>query len=415
MRALNHARHFAIDLVNADGELMPVPDSPLEVRELMSGLNEASVLLKQQLLLIEDGLRQHHIHEAQLAEQNEQLGAIFSLSRDGLVTFDTQGRVQFVNQAFLSLTGLRQDDVLGQAFEDVDQRLTAKAATGSSFNGLAACFAMDSEQDLADPLLILTGERRVVLSVSGRNSQAKSVSRVLYVCDVTKQHTLDQMKSEFLSMAAHELRTPMVSILGFTELMLKRDLREEVRKDMLGSVYRQSQSMAAILNELLDLARIEARRGQDFKLETVDLADVVRPVIADYKAPAGRDGPVVDGPNGAMPVHVDVSKLRQAVLNVLSNAYKYSPDGGAVAVRFLVSQEAQTRHRFGLAIEDHGLGLSPDNVARLGERFFRVDKSGNIPGTGLGVSIVKELMELMGGRMQVQSELGRGTTVTLWL
>jgi signal transduction histidine kinase len=103
------------------------------------------------------------------------------------------------------------------------------------------------------------------------------------------------------------------------------------------------------------------------------------------------------------------------VPNILSNAYKYSPAGGEVAVRFLSHTDKAGRRRHGVLIEDRGMGLSPQDLARLGERFFRVDKSGNIPGTGLGVSIVKELMELMGGRMEVASTLGLGTTVTLWL
>jgi len=237
----------------------------------------------------------------------------------------------------------------------------------------------------------------------------------VYVCDVTRQHTLDQMKSEFLSMAAHELRTPMTSIYGYTELMLKREMNAEQRQDLLGRIYRQCQSMISILNELLDLARIEARRGQDFKLEMVDLADVAASVINDFNPPAGREAPRVDAALAPMPVHVDVQKMQQAVLNVLSNAYKYSPDGGPVFVRYMVADAEQGRHRFAIEIEDQGMGLSPDHLARLGERFFRADKSGNIPGTGLGVSIVKELIELMGGRMHVASELGKGTTVTLWL
>jgi signal transduction histidine kinase len=147
----------------------------------------------------------------------------------------------------------------------------------------------------------------------------------------------------------------------------------------------------------------------------VDLADVVAPVINDFKPPAGRQPPQVDEGIVPMPVHVDVHKMQQAVLNVLSNAYKYSPEGGPVFVRYLVADAEQGRHRFAVEIEDQGMGLSPDHLARLGERFFRADKSGSIPGTGLGVSIVKELMELMGGRMHVASELGKGTTVTLWL
>ncbi len=412
MNALIRAKEFAIDLVSAHGRQIPFEAGPVEVMELNAALNEASMMLKQQLRMIEDGLRQHHAHEAQLAEQNDQLSAIFTMSRDGLVTFDRDGHVLFANQAFINLTGLRPSQVLGQTQQRLDTHLRELARSGSSFTGLDTCF---EQADATEQTLVLSGNRNGVLTLRGQRSESARVSRVLYVCDVTKQHTLDQMKSEFLSMAAHELRTPMVSIFGFTELLISREVGAEQRKSMLDSIHRQCKSMIAILNELLDLARIEARRGQDFKLETVDLADVVKAVVADFKTPPGRDAPVVDVPLLDMPVHVDQHKMQQALLNILSNAYKYSPQGGAVTLRYLVADAEQGRHRFAVEIRDEGMGLSAEHVARLGERFFRADKSGNIPGTGLGVSIVKELMDLMGGRMQVDSELGKGTTVTLWL
>jgi signal transduction histidine kinase len=326
------------------------------------------------------------------------------------VTFDRELRARFVNSAFLLHTGLSEADVLGQSVDALSRSLAAKAPEHKPFAGLDAVFGRSEAV-----VLEVSGERRKVLSLSGQCSEQGGVSRVLYVCDVTRQHTLDEMKSEFLSMAAHELRTPMVSIFGFTELMLKREMKPEQRQDLLGRVYRHSQSMVAILNELLDLARIEARRGQDFHIESLDFGEVVQTVLADHRPPEGRAAPCVQSPEGPMPIRADRLKLQQAVLNILSNAYKYSPEGGDVAVRFLFSASENGTQRFGVAIEDHGIGLSPDHVARLGERFFRADKSGNIPGTGLGVSIVKELMDLMGGRMEVESTLGQGTTVTLWL
>ncbi len=415
MQALNQARQFATELVNGSGRQMPLQAGPTEVVELNVALNEAALLLRKQMLLVEDGLKQLRAHEAQLAEQNDQLSAIFALSADGLVTFSRDGRVLFANQAFMSLTGLKPSQVVGRTSAELDAQLHQLAAPGSGFDGLQACF-VDAQQPVPrQQILMIAAPQRVVLSLSGQHSDSASVACVLYAVDVTKQHTLDQMKSEFLSMAAHELRTPMVSILGFTELMLQREMSTEQRQDLLGRIYRQSQSMAAILNELLDLARIEARRGQDFKLVHTDLAEVVQSVVADFKPPPGRDMPLVDGAPVPMPVHVDVHKMQQAVLNILSNAYKYSPDGGPVQVRYVLAEPDAGRHRFGVQIEDQGMGLSPEHLARLGERFFRADKSGSIPGTGLGVSIVKELMELMGGRMQVDSELGKGTTVTLWL
>jgi two-component system, OmpR family, sensor histidine kinase VicK len=410
MRALNRAREFAQQLADGSGRQMPLEPGPVEIEDMTLALNEASMLLRQQMILLEDNVRHLQAHEATLAAQNEQLGAIFALSPDGLVTFSRDEQVQFVNQAFLDLTGLQQAQVVGQHARELDALLQARARPGQVFAGLEACFAGDGGQ-VAPVVLEVAGDRRKVLSLSGQRSpsQSQTVARVLYVLDVTRQHTLDEMKSDFLSMAAHELRTPMVSIFGFTELMLKREMPPDQRQDLLGRIYRHSQSMVAILNELLDLARIEGRRGQDFVLEDLELAEQVLPVLSDYKPPEGRAAPKVQVADGPMPVRVDRHKLQQAVLNILSNAYKYSPDGGDIEVGF-VREEG----RVGVVVRDHGIGLSPDQLARMGERFFRADKSGNIPGTGLGVSIVKELMDLMGGRMQVDSELGRGTTVTLW-
>jgi signal transduction histidine kinase len=256
---------------------------------------------------------------------------------------------------------------------------------------------------------------------------------VLYAVDVTQQHQLDTIKSEFLSMAAHELRTPMASIYGFTELMMGREMSPEKRQDVLGRIYRQSQQMINILNELLDLARIESRQGQDFAFEHLSLQACVGKALADFKVPEGREAPEQVPLSEDWLVRVDAGKLQQALGNVLSNAYKYSPQGGAVQVgwvsralsapagdsasriELLVDAPDDAPREVGVVITDHGMGLKPDELARLGERFFRADKSGNIPGTGLGVSIVRELMELMGGHFEVQSRYGEGTSVTLWL
>jgi len=418
MQALHRAQAFAKEITQADGRQLPIEPGPIEVMELTRSLNEASMLVRQQLLIIEDWLKEHQLHEARLAERNAQLSAIFSLSRDGLLTLDQERRVLFANQIFLDRTGLKPDEIVGQDLDQLNAKLQAMAQAGSRFQHLRDVFAPADADGRTAPeqtLVLGTGLQRSVLQLSGQLSEHDAVGGVIYLNDVTRQHTLDQMKSEFLSMAAHELRTPMVSIFGFTELMLKREMKPEQRQDLLGRIYRHGQSMIAILNELLDLARIESRRGQDFHFEEVDFAQVVQGVLNDFKPPNGRDVPVVEAIPGLMPVRADLHKLQQAVLNILSNAYKYSPDGGNVEVRFHVRTDDAGRTRHGVTIADHGMGLSPEDLARLGERFFRVDKSGNIPGTGLGVSIVKELMELMGGRMAVASTLGEGTQVTLWL
>ena len=114
-------------------------------------------------------------------------------------------------------------------------------------------------------------------------------------------------------------------------------------------------------------------------------------------------------------IRADASKLSQAVVNVLSNAYKYSPEGGEVSVSLRDGAKYQQPGRLGLRIKDTGIGMTPEQVARVFERFYRADTSGTIPGTGLGMSIVKEIVELHDGTVTVESTFGKGTSVTLWI
>jgi signal transduction histidine kinase len=175
--------------------------------------------------------------------------------------------------------------------------------------------------------------------------------------------------------------------------------------------------MIEIINELLDLVRIDDRRGQDFDFIVLDAGELVREVVADFGVPEGHSAAVVEGSPLPLSVRADRRKLSQAVRNIVSNAYKYSPDGGEVAVQ-LVAADSSSKGQaplVGIEVADHGLGMTAEQVARVFERFYRADNSGTIPGTGLGMSIVKEIMGLHGGDVTVVSQPGLGTTVTLWL
>jgi two-component system sensor histidine kinase VicK len=409
MQSIDEARRFAVELADDVGVAPLQVEGPLEIRQLQQALNEASMLLQQHLIMLTDGMQTHQAQARMLAAQNDKLGAIFTNSPDGLLTFNRAGKVEFTNQAFLRMTGLREDEVLGQDDLGLDAKLRERAVAGCEFAGLAASFGPSKQS------LTLRGEPPKVLAISGRQTTASSVSLALYISDETQQHELDRMKSEFLTLAAHELRTPMASIFGFVELLIHREFSEAKRADMLTRIHRQSKLMINILNELLDLARIEARGASEFKFESLDLAELVTQVLSDYLPPQGRERPQLEAATQAMPVQVDRQKMQQMLLNTLSNAYKYSPGGEPVTLRLLSDAPEEGRVHYGVEIRDCGIGLSPAHLARMGERFFRADASGHIPGTGLGVSIVRELLELMGGRLQIESELGQGTCVRLWL
>jgi signal transduction histidine kinase len=371
-------------------------------------------------------LRTAQLEQSQAAtrDRTEQLNAIFDLSPDGFVSFDAGFRVTFANLAFLRMTGMEADDVIGLEEARFSRLLASKCLSDATFPGVASLRAARKslrESEAGVPplrirhcLIELAGPGNRALEVGIRLSQAESVSQILYLRDVTHETEVDRMKSEFLSTAAHELRTPMASIYGYCELLLMRDFDEDERKEMLSTIFRQSELMASIINELLDLARIEARRGKDFVVERLSLQALVGEAVAGYKLPEGREAPQIQAPDETLLVRADRKKIQQALINVLSNAYKYSPRGGAISLSFL-QEVHHSVGRFGIEVRDHGIGMRPEETARVFERFYRADSTGKIPGTGLGMSIVREIIEIHGGEVSLESKLGEGTTVTLWL
>jgi signal transduction histidine kinase len=357
-----------------------------------------------------------------LQMRGEQLDAIFALSADGFVSFDAQRRANYVSPAFTRLTGLPAAQVLGSSDADIEALLRAQCRNAGSWSGLAALreeaqARIEGKASVEPEQIELLRPTHRMLEVGLRLGNTEAISQVLSLHDVTHKSEVDQMKSEFLSTAAHEMRTPMASIFGFVELMLHRKLSPERQRDVLETIHRQSQLMINIVNELLDLARIEARRGSDFVLEPVDLVDLVRDVLHDFNPPQERAVPLLHTEAALTTVCVDLNKMRQALSNVLSNAYKYSPGGGEVSVRLINGPPAAagTPPTVGVEVRDRGIGMTAEQLARVSERFYRADASGSIPGTGLGMSIVKEITELLGGRLALASEPDQGTAVTLWL
>lgn len=343
---------------------------------------------------------------ARLQQQADQLNAIFNLTPDGFISFDDQGRVQFVSPAVPFLTGLSSSALMAQDEAGIEALLRERQADADTQRPMRLTELVDEPR-----VLRLARPMPRILMLALHDGGGRQVAKVLHLRDVTQQHALDQLKSEFLTMAAHELRTPMTSIFGFTELMIHRELTPAQRQDMLQRVHRQSVAMMNILNELLDLARIETRRAQDLVFAPAELGALLRETADDFQPPESRAPLQLQLSGPPLWVHVDASKLRQALRNVLSNAYKYSPGGGGVVLRL----QPQGIDQVEIEVQDQGIGMSAEELARVTERFFRADKSGAIPGTGLGMAIVKEIVELLGGSLQLRSEPGVGTTVSLRL
>jgi PAS domain S-box-containing protein len=347
-------------------------------------------------------------------EHAEQLDAIFELSPDGFVTFDAEHHVKYVSPAFTVLTGLAERVVVGEDELSFSQRLAQACLPGCGFPGLAelranlAVGAPDKAQAVPRHVIELTHGRKRVLEVALRQSRSQSVSQILFLRDITHETEVERLKSEFLSTAAHELRTPMASIYGFSEVLLTKKVNAAERKEFLGIIYRQSDLMSSILNELLDLARIEARGGKDFVIEKAQVQSLVADVVSSFKLPAKRKAPLIEASASPWFALVDRKKAQQAILNVLSNAYKYSGPDGLVRISITPAPPSVL-----VRVIDQGIGMTAEQTLRVGERFYRADTSGKVSGTGLGMSIVSEIMALHHGSLAIDSVPGQSTTVTL--
>ena len=364
--------------------------------------------------LVRDVTEQHLARE-QVQDRTAQLDAIFRLSPDGFVTFDTRHQLKYVNPAFTKLTGWDAANEKGMSEDLFSERLGQLCLADRPFRSLATLREeAKTTADVVSDLIELAGTPRRIMRVSLKLSHAPTVSQILYFRDVTHETIVEDMKTEFLATAAHELRTPMASVVGFSEILCTHPLQPQEHLEFANIIWRQSLHLAGILDELLDLSRIESRGGKGLVLQTVDLGAQVDQVISGFVLPKGRAAPLSLVPS--LPCRADVGKVQQVIGNVLSNAYKFSGDGTAVTITQAepAMHPVSGRACVGIVVRDAGIGMSSAQLARVYERFYRADKTGAIPGNGLGLSITKEIMGLLDGQIDITSVSGKGTTVTLW-
>jgi signal transduction histidine kinase len=231
----------------------------------------------------------------------------------------------------------------------------------------------------------------------------------------------NRAKSQFLANMSHELRTPLNAVIGFAELLQLEVFGSLNAKqgEYIEDIRRSGAHLLEIINSLLDLSKIEAGR-EELREEAVDLAELIESQLA-VVAPRARQGRItlVAAPEPALPVvFVDALKMRQMVLNLLSNAVKFTPDGGTVTASAGVEpMDSDWPGWVRVAIADTGIGIRADNIPLVKEPFRQVEShlSRKFAGTGLGLAITEAQIRLHGGRMDIQSALAAGTTVTLWL
>ncbi|HJS46631.1 MAG TPA: ATP-binding protein, partial [Gemmatimonadales bacterium] len=367
----------------AGGHLPRFPRSGIpDIDSLVQALRQ----MHQQLGDRFDALRREQAESAALVESMV----------EGVLATDARGRIVTANSAARAALGYAPD----AALPDLGSLFRSKAAREVVDAILGGATVRGREAELDGRTYLLSGQP---LAHGGA---------VLVLHDLTELRRLEAVRRDFVANVSHELKTPLTSISGYAETLLAESLDEPTRARFLETIVSNAHRMQHLVDDLLDLSRIESGRWQPRPVDASvrAAAEEAWASLAPRRAGRSLRFEVRTAP-GAERLEADADGLRQVLTNLLDNAIRYTPDGGAIAV-----EAAPSAAGVDLAVRDSGQGIAPDHLSRIFERFYRVDpsRSREEGGTGLGLAIVKHLVEAHGGRIEAESEVGAGTTVTAW-
>jgi PAS domain S-box-containing protein len=342
--------------------------------------------------------------------------AIVDAASDGMLLVALNGVILSSNRRFAELFQLRPDDVLNHNVRDLYADAERIFANPVDLRALVKSTLQNPEDDATS---VVAQQRPVpreleLFSTPVHRADRELLGRLYVFRDVTHEREIDRMKSEFVALASHELRTPLNAIQGYAEqLIFNPQGLTAVHAQCAQAIKRNGDRLVALVNDLLDVSRIEAG-GLQLQRSVVDLHLVIRYAVSMLKPQFdskqqqvhvrfGEQAAVIDG---------DADRIIQILINLLSNAYKYTPTGGTVTV----DVQAHTDH-CRIQIHDTGIGITEADQARLFTRFFRAQNhlTQQVDGTGLGLVIVRSLVELHGGTLTVESRPGHGSTFSFTL
>lgn len=342
----------------------------------------------------------------QITEERNKLAAILSSMDEGVLAIDRQGNIILINPVVEKLFRVTAEEAVGRNVIEVIrnyelERLIRKALEENIHQAVEMSFLMP------DPRIF-----RVQLVPLRRGEEMAGI--VVVLRDISELRRLEQMRSEFVANVSHELRTPLTSIRGFTETLLDGALEDPtVARHFLQIIHDEAERLTRLINDLLSLSTLESRRREPNR-KLLDWHRLVGEVVSML-------APLVQGKNLEVevkvaedlpPVPADRDMMGQMLINLLDNAIKYTPDGGKIKVAVWGEGDNLV-----LQVADTGIGIPPESLPRIFERFYRADKarSRELGGTGLGLAIVKHIVEAHGGRIEVESRVNGGTSFTVYL
>lgn len=326
------------------------------------------------------------------------ISGFFDLSPSGIIAFNHKGVAVAINDAALRMLGLSKDRHMGISSIMLEKELNKKCLHRIRHDG-----------DIDTSLLITMDENPLIIKrIVRSNPNSKIASEIHYFHDITHETNVSEMKTELLFTAAHELRTSLASIQGYSEILFKRS-QDEQSKEFLEIILRQSNRLGKMINDILDLGKSDCESLLELNTEKLEVNQFIEEIAKDFFV---YNKPVLKKLLKPVFIDADKEKLTQAITNVFSNAKKYSDENTPIYITINLDVES---NMVGIQVADKGIGMTPAQQSQLFTRFYRANPEGNVVGTGLGLCFVKEILELHAGGVEVQSQKGQGTQVTIWL
>lgn len=350
-----------------------------------------------------------------LRDERDRLEAVLDATNDAILLVDTHEMLAMATPQLEAITGISRYDILGLPVTDLTQRSGDQPSLPPAMTNVIRALAGNYTESLGGEFEVAEPQRRTLVwySLPVYVRSGALLGRIYAFRDATRERELDRMKTEFVSLVSHELRTPL------TTIRLAADMINDQRQEFDPATARaaelllaQVQRFETLLGDLLEISRYDAGSVQ-LELEPTSLTHLAEDVIASMAQLAEQHGSDVRllAPGGYSPVEMDPRRVRRIVRNLLGNAIEHG-EGRPIVVTVDSDQQAVA-----LGVRDFGLGMNPEDVERVFDRFWRADPSRKrtIGGTGLGMSIALGDARLHGGTLAVWSELGRGTNVVLTL
>ena len=337
---------------------------------------------------------------SEVNRQKRQIETILLHMTDGIIAFDMQGSIIHINPAAKTLLELRDKD---NTFEKIFKKLDIDI----NIEKIIYLENWTSSEQRKN-----VGNKYVnILFAPFQDENDRPAGVIALIQDITEHVKLDNMRKEFVADVSHELKTPITSIMGYSDTLLEGDYDEDTRKKFLNVISSEARRMARLVTDLLTLSRYDNKKITQ-ESTSFDLGELVKKCQEKLRFEIEKKGHNVECfvTASVPPVIADKDGIERVVLNILSNAIKYTPDNGVIKVYVgFVYNDAYIK------IIDNGIGIPEEDMERIFERFYRVDKarSRELGGTGLGLSIAKEILDKNKGSIDIKSKVGKGTEVVI--